>query len=390
MSYISFYFKRAMKSKLTWGLVCFVLVVVLCVFYENSNTTDTRSISADLKNDRSELVKSIKQEQRFLKQEKTSQKDAKAYKKAIIQDQQKLAKIEQLLQEVKKGKYSEAYKFEIKSLKSDTKIATKNPQGNAYLITEDQAKQQYYQYLLSHQLADEGEDFPTHAWTFMIDLTSFFLPVLVIFIITFILVESFSQRFKDQIDLESLFPAENKLGANLSQVVSGLFISIFLLALIYLVIFFVASSASGIGTLTYPIRTYGNNSQSQIKFIPAATVIMKSLILQLLFLINLTLGVQLITYWLKNKMSALFTSLLFTVALPILPFVVTPMKPWAQWLPTTYLFSTLTVTGAFGKTIKNPQLNFNTGVQVLGICLIVLLIVVVVLDHLKNTRTKHA
>ncbi|WP_212780332.1 hypothetical protein [Lactobacillus corticis] len=304
---------------------------------------------------------------------------------AELRESQKQEKeVRSLLRDLKDQNYTKPYQYEIKSLKNDMQEAKQDEKANADIIISGKAKIIYYRYLMQHNLADQGEDSPVQSWTFLIDFSQYILPIILSFTLTFILVENFSRRFKERIDIEGMFPAVSRFGANISQLLAGLVLTFALLAGFYLVIILITGVTGSFGSFDYPIRTYVNNHASRSQYVAAGTVLAKSLILQLLFLISLTQGVQLIVRLLKNNFAALFTSLLITVALPILPFLIVPMASWAQWLPTTYLFSTLTVTGNFGSQLNNAQLTFNHGVLMLSVVALVLLVFAFVLDKMGN------
>lgn len=330
------------------------------------------------------LFKTIYVDKQSLRSAKKGSEKARRLTAELRESQKQEKEVRSLLRDLKDQNYTKPYQYEIKSLKNDMQEAKQDEKANADIIISGKAKIKYYRYLMQHNLADQGEDSPVQSWTFLIDFSQYILPIILSFTLTFILVENFSRRFKERIDIEGMFPAVSRFGANISQLLAGLVLTFALLAGFYLVIILITGVTGSFGSFDYPIRTYVNNHASRSQYVAAGTVLAKSLILQLLFLISLTQGVQLIVRLLKNNFAALFTSLLITVALPILPFLIVPMASWAQWLPTTYLFSTLTVTGNFGSQLNNVQLTFNHGVLMLSVVALVLLVFAFVLDKMEN------
>lgn len=384
MGYIIFYLKRAFKSRLTWGLFFFVLLISFYSLYQNSNEGDQNSLQSQLQYQQKSLFKTIYVDKQSLRSAKKGSEKARRLTAELRESQKQEKEVRSLLRDLKDQNYTKPYQYEIKSLKNDMQEAKQDEKANADIIISGKAKIKYYRYLMQHNLADQGEDSPVQSWTFLIDFSQYILPIILSFTLTFILVENFSRRFKERIDIEGMFPAVSKFGANISQLLAGLVLTFALLAGFYLVIILITGVTGSFGSFDYPIRTYVNNHASRSQYVAAGTVLAKSLILQLLFLISLTQGVQLIVRLLKNNFAALFTSLLITVALPILPFLIVPMASWAQWLPTTYLFSTLTVTGNFGSQLNNAQLTFNHGVLMLSVVALVLLVFAFVLDKMEN------
>lgn len=144
----------------------------------------------------------------------------------------------------------------------------------------------------------------------------------------------------------------------------GFVFSLLLFALVSLTSFLVAGLVFGFGSLHYPTLSYSLNS-FQLSFVSIGSVLLPTLLLQVLSLVFISSLVYLISLVTKNRMTALFLSTVSLFSMVWLPSLLNPLFKIAHLLPTTYMRSFEIATGVFQKSIENHTLSWGMGIPVI-------------------------
>lgn len=304
-------------------------------------------------------------------------KDSDAYESAIKDSKDALhtIKIDTLiLDNFKKENYQTAYKYA--SIQNDEfiKVAKKDPTTSSEMLKALQREGLRITALKKSGVREQSEDYPVDGLGFLVNSLRYVLPILISIIIIFVLSQTYSERFIEQMDIGNLIPLRRST-INNADALSGIIATFGMCTVISFFIFGIASIISGPGHWSYPMFKYINGSNS-MEFIETGKILLNTLVITMIYLVFIVLVCELVCLIFKNRLISLFISLIFLIGLPLAPWIVIPMQKFAHLLPTTYLFSVLTVTGELRITMNNPQITQTMGIIVLFLsCLIVYVII---------------
>lgn len=362
MTYLNFFGKRALKNSLTIITVGLTLVLIMITLAMNIKTYRSVSLSTNAQQNLSasyRLKKMATQDlSKFDKGTDRHEAAAANYSEATKGISQNL----KLINDLKAGNYTQAYQIAIQQNNSALKRSLESKSSTPELLTGLKRESLRLNALEKSGFREQSEDYPVDALGFLANCLRYVLPVLFAMIIVFVLSQTFAERFSNKLDIGSLFPF--KYGSmSFSDIFSGFVVSFGIVVLISAFVFTITGVISGFGHWNYPIFTYIESS-SKMKFVSTGTVLLKTVPLSLLFLIFAVVICNLVSVLTKNKLVSLFVSIVILIALPLTTWVVVPMQSIAQYLPTTYLFSELTVTGELAKAFDNYSITSTFGMIV--------------------------
>lgn len=371
MSYLKFFTKRALKNPLTIVTISLTLILVMITLAMNIKTYKSVSLSSNAQQNLAasyHLKKVAAQDLKKTTQGSERHEIAKEnYSDAVHGINENL----KLINDLKIGHYQQAYKVFLKQNNSALKSLAKDSSTTPELLTGLKRESLRLKALEKGKYQEQSEDYPIDALGFLVNSFKYVLPVLLTVIMVFVLSQTFSERFSDKVDFGGLFPFKRN-SISFADLAAGFLVSFGLVTLISIFIFTITGTISGFGHWNYPIFTYIAGS-STMKFISMGSVLLKTVPLGLLFLLFTVTVCNLVSILSKNRLVSLFVSIVVLIALPLTTWVVIPLQSIAYYLPTTYLFSELTVTGELSKAFDNYQLTSTTGYIVLSCAILLIL-----------------
>lgn len=371
MAYLIFFAKRALKNSLTLVTVGVTLILIMIMLAMNIKTYKSVSLNANAQQnlDASYLLKKLAT-QDLSKYEKGTDRYEAAV--ANYSDANKgINENSKLIDDLKDGNYIQAYKIALRQNNSALKLSLKDKSSTPELLTALKRENLRLKELEKGRFKEQSEDYPVDALGFLTNCLRYVLPVLFTVIIVFVLSQTMAERFSNKLSIGDLFPFQHS-SISISDTSAGIVISIGIVIFISVFIFIISGMISGFGHWNYPMFTYVSPT-SKMRFISTGTVLLRTVPLSLLFLIFTVVVCNFISVLTKNKLVSLFASIVVLVALPLTTWLVIPMQSIAHYLPTTYLFSELTVTGELAKTFDNYNITANLGLIVV-ICSILLIL----------------
>jgi len=375
MTYLNFFTKRALKNPITAVTIGLTLIILIVTLVMNLKTYKTVLLETNTRQDLNSAYRSKKMAAQDLKKYK---KGSDTYEAAVADHTAALVSIQEdtkIISDLKDGQYSAAYEIALKQNNAEIAAtrASKFSSSDEDQLTGLKRENLRLKALKASGFKEQSEDYPVDALGFLASCFKYDLPVLLTIITIFILSQTFAERFVDKLDVGSLIPF-NRGSISFADAGAGLVVSLGIVILISAFTVMIAGVTSGFGHWTYPMFTYVSGT-SQMKFVNTGAVILKTIPLSLLFLLFSVVVCNFVSILTRNRMTSLFISIVVLVALPLTTWLVIPMHAFAHWLPTTYLFSELTVTGELGKTFDNYQLTSGFGliVMVYAIAIIVAL-----------------
>lgn len=228
-----------------------------------------------------------------------------------------------MLQAFRNQDWETVYYYQFKAANLAKNLEIKNHISNAEkssLIKNTK----FFEYLHKNPIPYE-ENPPVTGIQFLLNLNQLYLPYLFILVVTFILTQLYTSKYRNRADISSLLPITNSkkyFFDNLVGVItsSGIFYSINIL------VFIIASLFFKMGSLDYPFYLYKSLTGQVInEYVPTSRVIIPILILQVLvglFIIN---TIQLVSNIVKEKFPSLFVILVLLIGVGISSTVIEPM-----------------------------------------------------------------
>ena len=221
-------------------------------------------------------------------------------------------------------------------------------------------------------------DFPTYGIDQIVWVSSAIIPTLFLISIIFLITQLFTDRYKDGLDTSILLPFSRvkyaicTLGVGLSYV-SLLYIGLCIFSLL-LGIF-----NNGFGRLDYPYPILDVVSQN-VSIVKIQDILLDSLMLNFLAFIVIVEVVYLVSLFLKQKTVSLFISLILIVGLIFGTNAIQPLQKYAHIIPFTYIRAVEILSGRFPKTIQNVYLNWDFGIMILPLFIVILFILIILFE----------
>lgn len=382
-----FLLKKVFKSRLNWIILALFVSGLGVTFYLNSQTANSVSLESELE---TRLVKNERvineYEEKLSQISDTSSEEYQFAKENLDSQKNHLTQKTEILTLLKEGRWKEAYYLQWQDVEKSYEILSKELTASSDLKMAVDRERKTYQALYPLNIKAHTLEFPTHGIDQIVWILEAIIPTLFVVAIIFMLTQLFAERYQNHLDTAHLYPfskvtfAISSLGVGVGYV-TVLFIGISGFS------FLVGSLISGFGQLDYPYPFYSLTNQ-EVTIGTIQDVLFPSLLLTFLAFIVIVEVVYLIAYFFKQKMPVLFISLIGIVGLLFGIQTIQPLQRIAHLIPFTYLRSVEILSGRLPKQIDNVNLNWGMGVVLLPCTIILLLLGILFIESLGNSRKK--
>ena len=382
-----FLLKKVFKSRLNWIILALFVSVLGVTFYFNSRTANSVSLEGELGTRLVAIERVINEYEEKLSQiSDTSSEEYQFAKENLDVQKNHLTQKTEILDLLKEGRWKEAYYLQWQDEEKNYERISNSPTSSSELKMGVDRERKIYQALYPLNIKAHNLDYPTHGIDQIAWILEVIIPSLFVIAIIFMLTQLFAERYQNHLDTAQLYPfskvsfAMSSLGVGVSYV-TVLFIGICGFS------FLVGSLISGFGQLDYPYPIY-NLTNQEVTIGKIQDVLFPSLLLAFLAFIVIVEVVYLIAYFFKQKMPILFLSLIGIVGLLFGIQTIQPLQRIAHLIPFTYLRSVEILSGRLPKQIDNVNLNWGTGLVLLPCTIILLLLGILFIESLGNSRKK--
>ena len=382
-----FLLKKVFKSRLNWIILALFVSVLGVTFYFNSRTANSVSLEGELGTRLVAIERVINEYEEKLSQiSDTSSEEYQFAKENLDVQKNHLTQKTEILDLLKEGRWKEAYYLQWQDEEKNYERISNSPTSSSELKMGVDRERKIYQALYPLNIKAHNLDYPTHGIDQIVWILEVIIPSLFVIAIIFMLTQLFAERYQNHLDTAQLYPfskvsfAMSSLGVGVSYV-TVLFIGICGFS------FLVGSLISGFGQLDYPYPIY-NLTNQEVTIGKIQDVLFPSLLLAFLAFIVIVEVVYLIAYFFKQKMPILFLSLIGIVGLLFGIQTIQPLQRIAHLIPFTYLRSVEILSGRLPKQIDNVNLNWGTGLVLLPCTIILLLLGILFIESLGNSRKK--
>lgn len=382
-----FLLKKVFKSRLNWIILALFVSVLGVTFYFNSRTANSVSLEGELETRLVAIERVINEYEEKLSQiSDTSSEEYQIAKNNLDVQKNHLTQKTEILTLLKEGRWKEAYYLQWQDEEKNYERISNTPTSSSELKMGVDRERKIYQALYPLNIKAHNLDYPTHGIDQIVWILEVIIPSLFVIAIIFMLTQLFAERYQNHLDTAQLYPfskvtfAMSSLGVGVGYV-TVLFIGISGFS------FLVGSLISGFGQLDYPYPIYSLVNQ-EVTIGKIQDVLFPSLLLTFLAFIVIVEVVYLIAYFFKQKMPVLFISLIGIVGLLFGIQTIQPLQRIAHMIPFTYLRSVEILSGRLPKQIDNVNLNLGMGVVLLPCTIILLLLGILFIESLGNSRKK--
>jgi len=379
MPYFKLQIKQVLKSKFTWISLLAILLGCFYFWIKNYNSRYINPRITEAKENIALEEKNVRYYQKQLQKANLTKTTRRQIELDLAENKSSMKEFKTLIKAIQTNKWQKAYQIIIKQEKYNLADAKRNDISKDNILAIE-SNIQKLQYLARNNLPEENEHYSVKGGFFILEMMQEVLPPLAVLAVIFILIRLYSSGFYERMRLENLLPQKNHLliefGAG-SLIGFGHFLAAFLLLFIIPSIFF------GTGNFKYPIMGVDAVAKRNI-FIPMYQLFCPTLILELFSFMFIASVVLLFVQVFKNRLLALFISVLILVGGMIIPQYIVVARNFAQFIPMSYFFSLQPVDGMFGisnayvfadetKLVTYPKVNFTNGMLVLALGIIILL-----------------
>ena len=382
-----FLLKKVFKSRLNWIILALFVSGLGVTFYLNSRTANSHSLESELETSLVKDERIINEYEEKLSQISDTSSEEYQIAKNTLDGQKNLSTQKtEILTLLKEGRWKEAYYLQWQDEEKNYERISNNPTISSDFKMAVDRQRKIYQALYPLNIKAHTLEFPTHGIDQIIWILEAIIPTLFVIAIIFMLTQLFAERYQNHLDTAQLYPfskvafAMSSLGVGVGYV-TVLFIGICGFS------FLAGSLISGFGQLDYPYPIYSLVNQ-EVTIGKIQDVLFPSLFLAFLAFIVIVEVVYLIAYFFKQKMPVLFLSLIGIVGLLFGIQTIQPLQSIAHLIPFTYLRSVEILSGRLPKQIDNVNLNWGMGVVLLPCTIILLLLGILFIESLGNSRKK--
>ena len=382
-----FLLKKVFKSRLNWIILALFVSGLGVTFYLNSRTANSHSLESELETSLVKDERIINEYEEKLSQISDTSSEEYQIAKNTLDGQKNLSTQKtEILTLLKEGRWKEAYYLQWQDEEKNYEMISNNPTISSDFKMAVDRQRKIYQALYPLNIKAHTLEFPTHGIDQIIWILEAIIPTLFVIAIIFMLTQLFAERYQNHLDTAQLYPfskvafAISSLGVGVGYV-TVLFIGISGFS------FLVGSLISGFGQLDYPYPIYSLVNQ-EVTIGKIQDMLFPGLLLAFLAFIVIVEVVYLIAYFFKQKMPVLFISLIGIVGLLFGIQTIQPLQRIAHLIPFTYLRSVEILSGRLPKQIDNINLNWGMGVVLLPCTIILLLLGILFIESLGNSRKK--
>ena len=382
-----FLVKKALKSRLNVIIVVLLTIVISIAFYMNSRTAQKLSLESQIQ---SSIVKNeqlIKENEDKLSQTTdTESEEYQSTKKNLELKQNQLEERKHILSLLEQQKWKEAYALQAKYEEKSFGIISKEAYSSGELKRAVYREWKVYEALYPLNIKAHLLDFPTYGIDQVVWTLTTIIPTLFLISIIFMLTQLFTDRFKGNLDTAKLLPF-----SKVKFAISSLGVGVGYVTIVFLVIcaisLFLGLFNQGLGTLEYPYPIFDVVKQ-EIVIVKIQNILLESLTLEFLVFIVIVEVVYLISYFFKQKIVALFISLILIVGFVFGINVIEPLQKVAHFIPFTYLRSVEILSGRLPQNIQNAHLSASTGLKIIPILMMILFVCILLLEKMNGLAFK--
>ena len=382
-----FLLKKVFKSRLNWIILALFVSGLGVTFYFNSQTANSVSLESELETYLVKNERVINEYEEELSQISDTNSEEYQIAKINLESQKNHSTQKtEILTLLKEGRWKEAYYLQWQDEEKNYEMISNNPTVSSDFKMAVDRQRKIYQALYPLNIKAHTLEFPIHGIDQIIWILEAIIPTLFVIAIIFMLTQLFAERYQNHLDTAQLYPfskvtfAISSIGVGVSYV-TVLFIGICGFS------FLIGSLISGFGQLDYPYPIY-NLTNQEVTIGKIQDVLFPGLLLAFLAFIVIVEVVYLIAYFFKQKMPVLFLSLIGIVGLLFGIQTIQPLQRIAHLIPFTYLRSVEILSGRLPKQIDNVNLNWGMGVVLLPCTIILLLLGILFIESLGNSRKK--
>lgn len=373
------FIKKVLANKLNLFPMLFVLLPIGMVLFFNWRSGGDFELVNQITSEQAELQVVISQLQEELAKPNLDSQSQDHLKDSLTGSQAQLANNQELLSAWEDQDYTKAYSLMAEKMQQRRKGLSSHQNSQAIeALKRDEA---YYRYLSEKNLKGDSIQ-SVFGLTFTYEIWRDYLPVLLTVAIVFVLSQVYSQAYYDHLPIYLLRPGNFLFRAS-HQMLGGLLFSISICILSLIFSCMLGTFFFEIGSLDLPVLIY--DEKLQMVWQPLKDQLGQASILQLLSLVSLVVTIYFISFAVKDKLLTVLISLISTVGLMILTYLVVPLQEIAHWIPFNYLQSLAVVCGQHHQAIEINRLEVSFGI---GINLAYSVIVLGLIYLLDQTRRK--
>ncbi|HEL2576365.1 TPA: hypothetical protein TZ704_001533 [Streptococcus suis] len=362
MTYKKFLFAQLVKNKLTYVPLVLLLLACLGTLFLNHQASQANNLGAQIRQNQRTNAQAIEENKVRLESLDPESEEYLYVSKSIEDGQAIIASDEEFLKAFTAGQWDQVYDRQLDYLSSaKASLEAHSPEKDVLDALDREIA--HYTALSKIDLPFEDTHFPHTAFQFLPSLFTYIFPALLPVGIAFVLTNVYGGAYAGKLDKYRMLPLFR--GQRMVQELAvGFVFSLLLFALVSITSVLVAGLVFGFGSLRYPTLSYSLNS-FQLSFVSIGSVLLPTLLLQVLSLVFISSLVYLISLVTKNRMTALFLSTISLFSMVWLPSLLNPLFKIAHLLPTTYMRSFEIATGVFQKSIENHTLSWGMGIPVI-------------------------
>lgn len=382
-----FLFKKILKSRLNIAIIILLTICLSVSFYFNSQTAQHLTLENRLETHITENEKAIQKNEEKLSTLNDTLSDEYQFVKNNLELQKELLKQKnQILSLLEQQNWKEAYFLQWKNEERNYEIVSKENYGSTELKVAINLEREVYKSLYPLNIKAHNLDFPTYGIDQIVWVSSAIIPTLFLISMIFLITQLFTDRYKDGLDTSILLPFSRvkyaicTLGVGLSYVC---------LLYIGLCIFSLLSGIfnNGFGRLDYPYPILDVVSQN-VSIVKIQEILFHSLMLNFLAFIVIVEVVYLVSLFLKQKTVSLFISLILIVGLIFGTNAIQPLQKYAHIIPFTYIRAVEILSGRFPIRIQNVYLNWDFGIMILPLFIVILFILIIFFEKFDTMSVK--
>ena len=382
-----FLVKKALKSRLNVIIVALLAIVISIAFYMNSRTAQKLSLESQIQSSIVENEQMIKENEDTLSKETDSESEKYQFTKNNLElKQNQLEERKHILSLLEQQKWKEAYALQAKYEEKYFGIISKESYASSEFKQAVYREWKVYEALSPLNIKAHHLDFPTYGIDQVVWTLTTIIPTLFLISIIFMLTQLFTDRFKGNLDTAKLLPF-----SKVKFAISSFGVGVGYVTIVFLVIcaisLFLGLFNQGLGTLEYPYPIF-DVAKQEIVIVKIQNILLESLALEFLVFIVIVEVVYLISFFFKQKIVALFISLILIVGFVFGINVIEPLQRVAHIIPFTYLRSVEILTGRLPQNIHNAQLSGSMGIIVLPILIIILFVFILLLEKVNGFSFK--
>lgn len=375
MNIINFILKKIYKNKL--NIIPFLLIFIFIVFiyasynFRTFHTLENPRYSGEEKIEQLEgNITDIESLMEILDESSSYYEECEQRLKFIGN---RINFYQQRLKAVEEKDWHEYYKNDLEITKSQLLIfEADTTTDNEDALEVLNVNQKFTQYMLDYGSGFDDRFANIQGITFLAKTfayyTPFLLPLLLIYIVSFI----YCSAFIDKINIQRLFPISfMKLQG--TKMLSGVIIGIFAVLFISMIAVISGTLGNTLGNLNSPVLTYTlEGANSYVSFISIFPQFLVLLMLAVIFIVNV---ISVVSIFSHKQMTCMLISLFIIIGGVTVTINVAQLQPYLHLLPTSYLYSFQVVSGELAFTTGNVNVNFINGVINLSIMNIVLVLI---------------